>query len=499
MKRKTLTINFIFNLINQLLMVLLPLITAPYVARVLGSVGNGQYSYAYSVVQYFVVFSSLGFASYGQRETARCNNDIKRESKLFWEIVILRSMPTLFSFVLFLVLGFSNSLNIMDSLLMVSVSLNILSVGFDITFFYQGLEEFKMIAIRTIIIRIVLIVMIFLFVKSAGDVWIYALCTAGSTLGANLLMWFGLRKRLCKIRINELEYKKHIKPVMLLFVPNIAITLYTVLDKTMINLLTNGTQEFKDYSNGCYEQAYKINSLSLIFVTVISPIFQSRNSTLFIDGKYDQLRKNINFAIDYVWRVSLPMIAGFVVLSSNLTSWFYGPGYDDVPILMIIMSVRFIFSGFYEVFATQLLLVLGKEKYISLATWIAALINVSLNLVLIPYFGAIGAAIATAICEFFNFMLVFILSIRFKYFNIKHFFVSFLKPFLSSMLMFLAIYFAQYYRNYSIFSFLIIVLLGIFTYGIVLLILKDKFSLFVVCRIFNIIKKVFCSLRRKKQ
>ena len=495
MKKKTLTSNFIFSLINQILGVLLPLITAPYVARVLGAVGNGQYSYAFSIAQYFVIFASLGFASYGQREIAKANSDFKLRNKIFWELFLLRFLVSMFSFAIFLLIGIYNNFGIADNLLFFSVSINILSVAFDLSFFFQGMEEFKMLAIRTIIVRLALICLIFIFVYDSSDVWIYALCTSLSTLGANFIMFFSLKGRITKPNFKELQFKKHFKPVLLLFIPNIAITLYTILDKTMIGLLTNGTQEYKDYSNGCYEQAYKINSLALIFVTVISSIYQSRNSALYAERNDIGIQKNVKFAINYVWHVAVPMIFGFIILSSNLTSWFFGVFYDDVPILMIVMSPRFLFSGFIEVFTTQTLLVYGKEKYISISTWLAAMVNVVINLVLIPFLGAMGAAIATAICEFCNFLFVFFICKKEKFFKMEDFFICGIKPLIAGLVMFGVGFTIQYFWNYSILSFFVIVLTSLVIYGIMLLVMKDNFALFALNKAKNICLNMLSNIK----
>ena len=494
-KSKTLTSNFIFSLINQILAIVLPLITTPYVARVLGAVGNGQYSYAYSIAQYFVIFASLGFSSYGQREIAKCDNDINKRSCVFWELFILRFIVTLFSFTVFIIFGFSIGYGISSWLLMFAVSINIISVAFDLSFFFQGMEEFKMLAIRTIIIRLILVSLIFVFVRTANDVWLYALISVLATFGANLVMFLSLKGRVIWPRWPNLQFKKHFKPVLLLFIPNIAITLYSILDKTMINILTNGTQEFKDYSNGCYEQAYKINSLALIFVTVISSIFQSRNSILHAKNDEEGVKRNVNFAINYVWHVSVPLIFGFVVLSENLTTWFFGPGYDDTPLLMILMAPRFLFSGLIEIFTTQTLLVYNKEKYISISTRIAAVINICLNLVLIPFIGAVGAAIATAVCELANCMFVFYIAKREKYFNLKDFFKISIKPLISGLIMFAVIFVIQYFWNYSILSFVVIMLVGIVVYSLTLLLTRDNFAIFVVQKFFIILKKYFNSIK----
>ena len=495
--KKNLTANFIYSLINQILAVVLPLITAPYVARILGAVGNGQYSYAYSIAQYFVVLSSLGFNSYGQREIAKENTNLEKRSQIFRELFILRFAISSISFLVFLFLGFFNCIGIESQLLMFAVSINILSVAFDLTFLFQGLEEFKMLAIRTALVRILITCLIFIFVRSSSDVWIYALCTALSALGGNLMTFFSLKGKIVKPKFHNFTFKKHIKPLLLLFLPNIAITLYTTTDKTMINLLTQGTQDFKDYSNGCYEQAYKINALSLIFVTVISSIFQSRNASLIEQKDMDAVNRNIKFAINYVWIIGTPLLFGFIVLSSNLTSWFLGSGYDDVPILMIIMAVRFIFSGFYEVFGNQILLVYGKEKYISIATWIAAVINIVLNIILIPFFGAIGAAIATAVCEFASFLFLLLIVLKFKYIDLIYFIKSSFKPFISGVIMFIVMFTIQYFWNFSILSFIVILLCGVFIYGISLLLMKDKFAIYIKNKIFNIIKVAYRKVVKK--
>ena len=490
-KSKTLTSNFVFSLINQILAIVLPLITAPYVARILGATGNGQYSYAFSIAQYFVIFASLGFSSYGQREIAKSGDDIKKRSTIFWELFILRFLITLFSFSIFLIFGFTLGYGINSQLLIFAVSINIISVAFDLTFFFQGMEEFKMLAIRTIIIRLILISLIFIFVHTANDVWLYALITVLATLGANLIMFFSLKGRLILPNFSSLQFRKHIKPVILLFIPNIAITLYTILDKTMINIFTNGTQEFKDYSNGCYEQAYKINSLALIFVTVISSIFQSRNSVLHAKSDEIGVRKNVNFAINYVWHISVPLIFGFIVLSNNLTSRFFGPGYDDTPLLMIIMAPRFLFSGLIEVFTTQTLLVYNKEKYISISTRIAAIVNITFNLILIPFIGAVGAAIATSLCELINCLFVIYIGKKMNYFAWKNFLLASIKPLIAGLIMFLTIFTIQYFWDYSILSFIVITLTGVFVYGIILLLLKDDFAFFALNKGIGILKKIF--------
>lgn len=468
--------NFFFNLISQITIFIIPIITTPYLSRVLHEEGTGQASYVFSLISYFIMFANLGFSIYGQRQIASCRDNYNDRCKVFFEIFILKLIFTTISTLVFLLLLFLNCFGTKYNILLISSIGQIIIVGFDVLFLYQGIEDFKSISIRVMLTKIVSAVFIFIFVKSENDTWIYCLVTSLSNIFAVLCMWPKLFKIFSFKNVRDINLKKHIVPSLLIFLPTLSMTIYSVFDKTLIGLLSSNP----DYDNGCYEQAYKINSLVLSIVTVISPVLIPRNAYDYSHGNFESLKEHLLFAFRYVMILGFPLIAGFYVLSGNLSSWFLGDGYTEVPIMLVIMSVRFISSGFYVIFSDQFFVAIGKEKYSSISTAIAASINVALNFVLIPKYGAVGAAITTAISEVLVTIILAVLFFRFKILSFKTILCSSWKYITSSLIMGLILFFIQSKMSYSIMSFSIIVLVGVVIYSILLLLLHDSFVFMIL-------------------
>ncbi len=471
-KQPSLKKNYFYNFINQILVLIIPLITTPYLARVLGEEGNGQYSFSFSIITYFILFANLGFNTYGQREIAKNRDDKAKKSQTFWEIVILRAFFTFSSLIILYSIGFTIGYGIVYTKLILILSIHVIAVVFDIQFLYQGEEDFKSISIRTIILKLIGMVCIFIFVKERDDTWIYALCLSIATLFSNVIMWPGIIDRIEKVKISDLCLRKHFLPAFVIFLPTLAVTIYSVLDKTMIGLLSSGNS---DYENGCYDQAYKINSIALLLVTVISPIMIPRNSSDYSKGNMEEIKKHIEFSCNYVWLLSIPLLLGFFVLSKNLSTWFLGDGYDEVPILLQIMAIRFIASGFIEVFGYQYFIVIGKEKITTIATIVAAIVNFSLNFLLIPVYGAIGAAITTAISEVLVFLVLSFFFFKQKIISFRFFLIRSVKNILAAIIMFISIFFMQKNMDLSLLSFVLITLVGGTIYFLMLWILRDSF------------------------
>jgi O-antigen/teichoic acid export membrane protein len=257
------------------------------------------------------------------------------------------------------------------------------------------------------------------------------------------------------------------------------------MDKLMIGWFATNS----DYENGCYEQAYKINSVALLLVTVISSVLAPRNTYDYKNGNIDSFKGHINFAIHYTWMIGLPLIAGFAVLSSNLSSWYLGDGYAEVPLLMQIMSVRFVCSGISELCGNQIFIAIGKEKYYTIATCVAAIVNIILNFFFIDIWGAIGAAISTSICEFLVASMLATIAIRKKYFSFKDLFSCSWKYLISALVMLVTVYFIQKYLPYTIWSFIVIMLTGAIEYFLILLALRDSFLTYWLRRFINKFKK----------
>lgn len=479
-KEPNLKKNFFFNLANQILGLIAPFITAPYLSRVLHEAGNGQISYASSIITVFILFATLGFTTYGQREIAKVRNDKVERSKVFWEIVILKTLTTAITsavfFALLYTIGFKKSND-----LIAWYSIQLIGTALDITFYYYGEEDFQSLALQSIFVKTVGIVLTFCLVKTENDVWIHALCSILTTVASNVIMWVPLRKRIAFIKPTELSFKRHWIPTLEIFVPQLAITIYSVVDKLMIGWFASNS----DYENGCYEQAYKINSMALLLVTVISPILLPRNAHDYQVGNMEEFHRHIDFTIHYTWMMGTPLIAGFAVLSYSLSSWFLGPGYAEVPLLMQIMSVRFILSGFAELCGTQIYIAIGKQKYFTISTIITAVINIILNYFFIRNWGATGAAITTAISELINAVILIVLACKQKYFTLKQFFLSSWKYLLSSGIMFATIYFMQKYMVIAAWSFFVIMFTGGIEYFLLLMLFHDSFFLTWFKRIWN--------------
>lgn len=472
-KRHGLKANFIFNFVSQILTLIIPLITTPYVWNVLGRNGNGQYSYSLSIITYFILFANLGFDLYGQKQIAACREDKEKKSAIFWELFVLKLITTAIAMGVLLGVLFGVGFGEKYDKLIFILSIQIVAVPFDIQYFFRGDEDFLSIALRTILMKVAGMVCIFVFVKNDTQVWLYSLCLSLSIIGSNFIMWPSALFRLGRVPLKQLSLLRHLKPTILVFLPTLAVVVFSVFDKTMIGLLAQNP----DAENGYYEKAYQINSVALLLVTIISLVMMSRNAYDYSEGHYDKVQEHLYSASRYVWMTGLPLIAGFAVLSHNLCAWFFRTEYEGIPILLIIMSVRFIVSGFGEILGNQLFIAIGKNHYPLIATVCAAVINVTLNYFMIPKYGAVGAAIATAVCEVANTVVLFVIAASKKYISFLKVIASSWKYVISAVIMFVPIFFMQRAMGETVWTFLLITATGAVVYALLLFLLRDAFFL----------------------
>ncbi len=479
--------NAIYSLISKLLVTIIPVVTTPYLARVLGEVGNGQISYVSSIITYFTLAASLGFATYGQREIAKCRDDREQRSITFWEIFTTKVITTTLSLGVLAVLIFTIGFGERYNTLMLIMSLQVIAVIFDIEYLYTGNENFKSIAIRNIIVKIIGVALIFIFVRTADDVWIYALYLSLSTVFSYLIMWTGIKKYIGFVSIKKLKPWRHLKGTLIIFLPMVITSLFTTFDKTMIGWLSPNS----DYNNGCYEQAYKINSIAQTFITIFSGVMMPRNVYAYNTGDIETMNNNVYKTCRYVWITSLFLVAGFMVLSENFCEWFLGDGYAEVPTLMYIMAVRLLVSGFSIIFGDRFI-AMGKEKYWMISVLIGAITNIGINAILIPIWGAIGAAIATAACEVVILIIMSILTFRKNGLSFKSVFAPSWRYLMAAGEAFCIMFILQYFMPYAIWSFIVIGIAGAVSYTMMLMILKDLFFK-------NLVRSVFSKFKRKRK
>ncbi len=389
--KKSVAKNYLYNLFYQILNIIVPLFTTPYLSRVLGAESIGIYSYTLSIATYFILFGSLGVAMYGQREIAYVQDDKEKRSKTFFEIVIMRLITLGFSLLIFY-LSFCSKGDY--SVYYKILILEIIANSLDISWFFQGLEEFKKIVLRNTVVKLASIICIFTFVKSANDLSKYFLIYVLSNLIGNISLWMYLPKYLKKIRLTELKMLRHLKPTFVLFIPQLATQLYTVLDKTMIGSMVADKSEV-----GFYEQAQKLVKLFLTIATSLGTVMVPRMASVFASGNQEKLKEYMKKSFHFILLITFALMFWIISISNKFVPIFYGEGYDKVKYLIIIISPILLLIGLSNVIGTQYLLPTKQQKKYTISVVLGAITNFVLNLILICLWQSVGASIATVLAE----------------------------------------------------------------------------------------------------
>lgn len=458
--------NYVFNLIYQVFLVIVPLVLTPYVSRVLLPEGVGQYSFSFSIITYFTLFASLGFTMYGQKEIAKYQGNVEKQTIIFWEINLVRFISTIICLIAnFIAVGLDFYGKY--SLLLLILSINIFACAFDIVFLFQGNEQFGKIVIRNVIVKLFGIIFVFLFVKDSNDVWIYTLINALIIFISNISLWLYLPKMLTRIKFKELKPFRHIKPTLALFIPTIVTSIYTVLDKTLIGLIIGD-----DAQNGYYEGAEKVIKMSLTFITCLGSVMIARNSKEIVDGNTDIVKNNVYFSIKFVWFLGCPLMFGLMAISENLNLWFFGEGYEAVIDLMICFSPIILFLGLNNVLGIQYLIPAGKETQYTLSVLIGALFNFILNIILLYTVGTIGAVLSSVLAELV--ILIYQIIYLKREFSVKKMLFSGIDNLIAGLIMFVCLYCIAKYFSSSIINTIILIIIGAAIYFVLIFIFKDR-------------------------
>lgn len=391
---RSLAKNYFLNLAYQVLIVLLPLITAPYLARVLGAERIGEYSFAQSVISYFALFAAMGTALYGQRRIATCYAKDENKKQVFTELVLLRTVSVAVAMGIYFACIFPFAEN---RILYLVAAIEILAVAFDISWFYQGMEQFQNITVCSGLSKLLGVVGVFTLVKTRADLELYVVLFCGATLTGNAAQWFFLRSHLQDERLSRLHPWQHIKPAFSLFVSQFAIQAYTVLDKTMIGLITHS-----DAENGYYDQAQKLIRALMAVVTSIGTVMASRITVLWHSDNSEnksQVQEMLLFSFRLIFALSLPLSAGTMIVASRFVPIFFGDGYAPVVGLIQLLAVMLPIIGCSNIIGMQLFVPTGREHLLTRSVLIGAGVNVALNTMFISMWGSVGAALASVIAE----------------------------------------------------------------------------------------------------
>ena len=382
--------NFIYNLFYQILTFILPLITTPYLARVLGADQTGKYSYAYSIAYYFVLFAMLGLNNYGNREIARCRDDIGARSKKFWSIFALQlctSIVSLFAYIVYCITCRRG--DIIALILM----LYVVSACFDINWFFWGMEEFKITVTRNTVIKLGSVASILLLVKSQNDLYLYAAIMSISSLLSPLLLWPYLRKRVRWTMPTCSEILSHFPPNAVLFIPVIAVSLYKVMDKIMLGSMATYSEV------GLYDYSERVIAIPIACVNALGTVMMPRMSNLVAKHETEKERDIIKKSIIVGTSLAISMGFGLMAIGDVFVPFFYGPGYEKCEVLFYILMPSCAFLSIGNVIRTQFLIPRGKDRIYIISVISGAFVNLIINALLIPLLQSIGAAIGTLVAE----------------------------------------------------------------------------------------------------
>ena len=392
-KKASLKTNTIYNIVYQVVCMIVPLFTAPYVSRVLGAEGVGNISYTQAICAYFNLIASLGTGTYAQRLIASKSRNRDEMSREFWNIIFLKLTLAIIGMSAYT--GFSilwgNNYRLLLLVQLVDLSTN----AVDIVWLYQGLENFKKTVTRQIVVKIAGALGVFLFVKSADDTYIYLLCYSVPNVLGLIALWPGVQKYIGPLKFEQLHPLKHLKGAFGIFVPYIAALLFSYVDKLMLGSMLSGNTQ-----TGYYEQGLKFVSLAIGMVNALSIVLVPRIANLYSAGMINDVKKYVAKSLQTIFAIGSLISVGLFVVSSNLVPWYFGNQFYYSITVTKILSLLVILKGINSILGSGFLIATFQQGKYSIAISAAAIVNITLNAFFIPNYGANGAASASVMSEF---------------------------------------------------------------------------------------------------
>lgn len=383
--------NYLYTLGFQILQIIVPFITTPYVSRVLGAQNIGVYSYVNAMFLYFQLIAILGIGTYAQVESAKIRNDKDKLSQFFAEIMALRWITTGISSVLyFIFIAFQKEYKQLYAVEFIAL----LGYAIDVTWLYEGVENFKHIMIKNGIVRLLSVMCIFLFVRTDDDTALYFLINVSGILIGNISVIPYLKKYISLKNIEKLYLKRHFQQTLIYFLPTIASTVLLTMDKLMLGYLTEGKLQ-----NGYYEQAIKVDTIVFSLFSSFYHTMKSRMSYLFSGNERKEIKEMMKKTFSFITFLSIPVSIGIFIVSDFFVVWFFGDEYLPVVGLLKIMAPWLFVRPMSNCFLDQYLTPNGHQKTANAIIWTGATVNLILNYFLINVFMAKGAAAATLLSE----------------------------------------------------------------------------------------------------
>ncbi|MDU5724047.1 MAG: oligosaccharide flippase family protein [Clostridium butyricum] len=463
--------NYLYNLMYQVITILLPIITIPYVSRILGADGLGKYALTNAYAQYFVLFGMIGLSIYCSREIAYVRDDKKKLSKTFWELNFLRFVTMGISIVLYIII-FVFIVKTDNKLINIIQTTILLSALVDISWLFIGLENFKKVSIRNTIVKLVGVSLVFIFVKESSQVWLYSLILGGVQFIGQIIMWFDIPKEIEFIYPKSKEMIQHLNFSFKLFIPQMAINIYTMLDKVMLGWLSNEAQV------GMYDNSQRIIKISITIVTTLATVTIPKMANLYKNGQVKEFSEYVYKSFSFVSFLAFPMAFGLIGICRNFIPWFYGTGFEGIEPMFYFGSWLMITLAWSSIVGNQVLISIKRDKMFTIAVTTGAIVNVILNFILIRRFEGVGTTISSVVAEFTG-MFIMVYFVR-DIISPKKLFKVVPKYFMSAFIMFIVVVILGEFIGETIISTIIQALLGIFIYFAIMVITKDNNLIYAV-------------------
>lgn len=470
-------VNYILNLINTGTQMLFPLITFPYVCRVIEADGIGQINFFQSIINYMSLFTCLGIPMYAIREIARDRSDVVQMNRTAMEILLLHSMLTLVGYAIVAILCLTVPQIQVNIPLFLILSLTIFFTAIGCEWFYRGIEDFKYITIRGLIIKTVSVVLLFIFVKSKTDLLYYGCYTVFGVLGGNIFNFFRLRKYIHRENIifSELHIKRHVKPVLKVFSFSVVTSIYLQLNTVLLGFLKNAL------AVGYFAAATKVMQMLLTMSACLGSVMMPRASHLIAENKEDEFNLLIQKSYDFTLTIALPMTIGLIFCAPSLITALCGVKFEHSILPSQIIAPIILMVAISNVFGIQVLFPKGKINIVTLSCGIGAVADLILNLCLIPFFSYIGTSIAYLGAEVATTVSMYFIGRR--YIPIIYFKKSHLTYALGCIVMAFTLYGLSLLQLPTLTILLLQGCCGVLAYFIILCICKDEMLVQILSKI----------------
>lgn len=405
--------NFIYNIIYQIFIFIVPMVTTPYISRVLGVEQVGIYAFTNSIINIFMLFSMLGIANYGARTIAKSHKNEEELSVNFISIYVIQFLLNVICICIYVLFLKTCNYEYKDIMLIQTIAL--FSVMFDINWFFFGIEKFSITISRNIIMKLLTLVCVFIYVKTKNDLWKYTTILSLGTLLSQMYLWLRIKKYVKFKIIRVSDIKRHIKPIIILFIPVLAYSIYRIMDKTMIGLLSSQSEL------GYYESADKIVTIPMGIVTALGTVMLPHMSK----KEENEIENEIFKTFELSFFIIIPVIIGMLFIGNNFSNIFFGTEFVKTGTIIKYLSITILFATIANVIRTNYLMPCNKDKIYVMSTMTGAILNLILNLIFIPKYGAYGACVGTIVAEF-SVMLYQMLS-TIEHINYKKMFLQLIK------------------------------------------------------------------------